>query len=102
MTLDAAEMDLSKTFEAGQAYVALSRVRSLDGLRLLGLNTDGLGAHPLVLRADRYFRQQSDEIATLYQSFTPEEKALLQKTFVEILGGTYYDQSDDTRSPADA
>ncbi|MFA7284745.1 MAG: PIF1 family DEAD/DEAH box helicase [Candidatus Absconditabacterales bacterium] len=99
MTLDAAEMDLSKTFEAGQAYVALSRVRSLDGLRLLGLNTDGLGAHPLVIRADNYFRKQSDEIAALYQSFTLEEKTLLRKTFVEVLGGTYYDQSDDTRSP---
>jgi ATP-dependent DNA helicase PIF1 len=45
-SLDYAEIDLSEIFEYGQSYVALSRVKSLEGLSLIGLNINKIKAHP--------------------------------------------------------
>lgn len=42
MTLDTILCDLSKIFAEGQTYVALSRVRSLDGLYIKGFNPSSL------------------------------------------------------------
>lgn len=61
MTLEAAEIDLSKTFEAGQGYVALSRLRNLEGLRLLGMNDKSLMLDALALKADKRFQELSRE-----------------------------------------
>ena len=46
MSLDAAVIDLPRAFEYGQGYVALSRLRKLSGLHLLGLNERALRVHP--------------------------------------------------------
>ena len=61
MTLDAAEVDLSKTFEKGQGYVALSRLKQLSGLQLLGVNELSLQLDPLARGADQRFQAISTE-----------------------------------------
>lgn len=49
LSLDRVELDLGTTvFSPGQAYVALSRVRSLAGLRITKLAPDVFRAHPAV------------------------------------------------------
>jgi len=60
MSLDAAEVDLSQSFEPGMGYVALSRVRTLAGLTILGMNEMALQVHPEVLEHDRHLRQLSE------------------------------------------
>ncbi|MEI6835959.1 MAG: PIF1 family DEAD/DEAH box helicase [Candidatus Falkowbacteria bacterium] len=60
LSLDCAEIDLSKTFEYGMGYVALSRVRSLAGLKLLGLNNLALEVNEKMIEFDEKLRQQSD------------------------------------------
>ncbi|XP_042504799.1 ATP-dependent DNA helicase PIF1-like [Macadamia integrifolia] len=49
MTLDSLHTDLSRAFGCGMVYVALSRVRSLDGLHLSGFDSSKIKAHPKVL-----------------------------------------------------
>ncbi len=61
MTLEKACMDLSKCFERGQGYVALSRVSSAEGLHLIGYNNCALEVDQLVLAADVRFRELSQE-----------------------------------------
>lgn len=48
MTLDKVSVDLDGTFAEGQAYVALSRARSLQGLEVKGFNKNVVKVNPLV------------------------------------------------------
>ena len=67
MSLDAAVIDLARAFEYGQGYVALSRLRSLAGLHLLGLNERALRVHPLAVEKDAEFRAASETAQSAFQ-----------------------------------
>lgn len=60
MTLDSAQIDLSRSFTPGMGYVALSRVRSLDGLFLSGLNDMALKMHDDIYAFDSELQELSD------------------------------------------
>ncbi|XP_037011666.2 ATP-dependent DNA helicase PIF1 [Artibeus jamaicensis] len=60
MSLDCVEISLSRVFASGQAYVALSRARSLQGLRVLDFDPTVVHCDPRVLRFYATLRRSSD------------------------------------------
>jgi ATP-dependent DNA helicase PIF1 len=87
MSLDAAIMDLSQVFEYGQGYVALSRVRSLSGIFLLGVNDRAFQVHPEVLAQDMSFRTSSEEATQVFDSMEKEELQKMHENFIIASGG---------------
>lgn len=88
MTLDAAVIDLSDAFEYGQGYVALSRVRSLSGLHLIGYNERALAVHPQAAAADVHFKQQSAAARKRFEAMPDDEHAGYSTAFVTACGGS--------------
>lgn len=85
MTLAAAEINLSHTFEKGQGYVALSRLKSIEGLRLLGFNTQALELDRLAIKADLRFQELSNQ-AELH--FAEADLEIQHNAFIRHCGGT--------------
>lgn len=88
MSLDAAHMDLSDAFEHGQGYVAISRVRTLAGLSLAGLNECALGVHPEIVAKDAEFRDASRAAQENLASIPTTEIEKRQDDFLRACGGS--------------
>ncbi len=87
MSMDGALIDLSSVFEYGQGYVALSRVRTLDGLYLLGCNEKALKVHPEVLKQDSVFKENGEEAEEFFAKIDTKEISKMHKNFVLSMGG---------------
>lgn len=85
MSLDAVEVDLSKSFEKGMGYVALSRVRTIDGLKLLGLNGNALQVHPEILEFDYQLLRESKDAVEYLEQFRRQEIETIQKKFLDSI-----------------
>lgn len=82
MSLDAAEIDLSKSFTYGMGYVALSRVRSLDGIKLLGINTTALLVDGEIAKFDYALKKLSQESSTYLEQLGKTEIKNMQSDFL--------------------
>lgn len=90
MSLDAIEVDLSKAFEPGMGYVALSRVRTLSGLSITGINENALQVHPEVLEYDRHLRELSDKAERILEYTDTAEIAGVQAEFLAKVAPLHY------------
>ena len=61
MNLDTAEIDLSRCFVEGMGYVAISRLRTLAGLKLIGINDLAFCVNEKIVEMDKEFKQMSEE-----------------------------------------
>jgi ATP-dependent DNA helicase PIF1 len=102
MSLDNALVDLSRAFEYGQGYVALSRVRSLSGLYLLGYNARSLEVHPEVLEKDAEFRAASDSAEDAFEKMGKGEVAKMHENFIKAAGGSKVAKPKTSKTDPDA
>ncbi|MEZ4195590.1 MAG: helix-turn-helix domain-containing protein [Candidatus Paceibacterota bacterium] len=87
MSLDAVEVDLSKSFVYGQGYVALSRVRSLAGLKVLGINANALMVDPKIIKQNGRFEEESGLAEETFLNLDKAELEEMHFRFVKAGGG---------------
>jgi len=95
MSLDEAEVDLSKAFAPGMGYVALSRVTHLDGLYLRGINNQALFVSPQVAEFDPVIRQQSQIVLDSLLGIKNKQLVDMQKRVRSNLSQPYANYDKD-------
>lgn len=85
MNLETAEIDLSKCFVEGMGYVALSRLTSLDGLRLVGINELALWVQEKVLVLDKTLKVNSQQVRQGLKKMQGWQIKKTQKKFLNSL-----------------
>ena len=87
MSLDEMVVDLRDAFDYGMGYVALSRVRSLSGMELLGLNKMSLQVNPEIVEKDKEYIKQSEEDLKDLQKISKQEIQKRQKEYLKAMSG---------------
>lgn len=89
-SLDCARIDLNGTFEAGQAYVALSRIRNLNGLSLMNFDATCIFANEKV----KQFYANATPTTTPKRKVDSENEANNKKSKKQIIVD---DEDDDDK-----
>ncbi|THH11770.1 hypothetical protein EW145_g431 [Phellinidium pouzarii] len=84
-TLDRVKVNLARTFEKGQAYVALSRATNMETLQVLNFSKSKVMAHPRVLEWSANLAQKLDE---------EEEKAIMRDMDDEEAIRAFFEDDD--------
>lgn len=96
MTLDRAVVDLSNAFVPGQGYVALSRLRTLDGLLLKGFNPMALRVHEQVRDVDAQLREQSALVCADCSRMDVDTYDTLHRSFLTKIGASEQEVRTET------
>src|SRR5690606_1137015 len=87
MSLDEAVIDLSRSFTYGMGYVALSRVRRLNGLYLIGFSEESLLLDPQMQNLDVNLQQRSDKAVERLVTISSDDLKKRHDDFIVKSGG---------------
>ncbi len=100
MSLDNAEIDLRRTFTYGMGYVALSRVRTLSGISLVGFTKESLLVNPVILELDQELKNESYQNELMFKKLKNDEQSKLEVDFINRMGGIIKEGSHKNKKVA--
>lgn len=95
MSLDNALVDLRNVFTYGQGYVALSRLKTIEGLSIIGIGDDAFRIHPSVRSYDKKLKVDSESVEYAFHEMDKDILQDNQKKFIKNIGGVWVDNKDN-------